>query len=195
MGPDHNRFEQLRDYVGPPSRVVEELSRQLDSWRAHLPFPLQWSDSQLEGNPDPSAIPADAGLSGERLTSDLDAHMTAVGLEILVVELRARFYYARFILNRIYIFKALHFPQKMNKEDVEHCVSAITAGSMWPLALAPARQKKRLLPHLFTWTQNFIAMLVILCTSPSNECLREICNEQLGPKSTEARRGRYATLD
>lgn len=188
---DHSRFEQLQDYTSPPSYVVQELSLRLDSWRAQLPVPLQWLDSELlHETPDLSAVCTDAGVSGQFPTADLDNHLTAVGLEVLACELRARFYHAKFVLHRTYLFKALHFPGEMNEEDVERCVSAIAAGCMWPTALAPARQKKRLVPHLFTWTQNFIALLVILRTSQSNEYLRRICNKRL-----ESRRLERATAE
>lgn len=134
---------------------------------------------------DPAAASVNAGAASELSGTDLDAHLTTVGIEILVAELRARFYHAKFILGRTYVFKALHFPRKVTEKDVEHCVSAIAAGCMWPPALATARQKKRLLPHLFTWTQNFDAMRVILRISRTNECLRNLCNDRLGPRRTE----------
>lgn len=120
-----------------------------------------------------------------RLTADLQSYLSADGLAILVAELRARFYYAKFLLGRPFIFKALHFPETMKERETEYCASAIEAGCLWPAALAPVRSKKRLLPHLFTWTQNFIAILSILWISRSNECLRQICTEWLDDSKLE----------
>lgn len=164
---------------------MQELGRQLDSWRVQLPVPLQWSDDELAGALNLGTSPTDARSSSTLPTTDFDAYFTNVGLEMTAVEIRARFYFARFILGRTYIFKALHFPAKMEEKDVELCGSAIAAGCMLPAALAPARQNKRLLPHLFTWTQNFIAMLIILRTARTNECLRNICEECIAAKHLE----------
>lgn len=165
---------------------MSELSRQLDGWRAQLPSALQWSDEDLAMMPeqmDTTQSPDQAGAG--LLATAIDAHLTAAGFEILAVELRARFYYARFILGRPFIFKALHFPEMMKDQDTDYCASAIQAGCLWPAALAPAWQKKRLLPHLFTWTQNFIAMLSILWIAKSNECLSRICTERIGEEQLD----------
>ena len=45
--------------------------------------------------------------------------------------------------------------------------------------MAPAKTKKRLIPHLFTWTQNFIGILLILWAAQNNQCLHRICAEKL----------------
>ena len=176
----------MHDYNGPPLHVIRELSRQLDAWRGRLPTALQWSDDNLYVVPeeDPSATrPVDftAGLTplgGE-------TYLTRAGAEILAVELRARFYYARFILGRPFIFKALHFSELMDDQDTEYCASALHAACLWPTALAPVRHKKRLLPHLFTWTQSFIALLTVLWISRRHDTLRAICDERLGEERVE----------
>lgn len=50
------------------------------------------------------------------------------------VELRTRFYYARYILYRPFIFKALHFPQLVNEQDEEYCASAVGKSHAYPMA-------------------------------------------------------------
>lgn len=177
---DSSSHETLRSYVGPPLHVIRELRAQLNTWRAKLPAALQWSDQDLYAVPEEDPIaarPVDytAGLPA----LEGNTHLTRAGAEILAVELRARFYYAQFNLGRPFIFKALHFPKLMNEQDDEFCASAIEAACLWPAALAPVRHKKRLVPHLFTWTQSFISLLSILWTSRRNEYLGRICDERL----------------
>ena len=67
----------------------------------------------------------------------------------------------------------------MTAKDAKHYAHAIRAACCLPIALSRARYKKRLLPHLFTWTQNFVAILSIIWMSHHNECLRRICEEKL----------------
>lgn len=175
----------MNEYTGPPLHVIRELSRQLDTWRTQLPGVLQWSDEDLIKVPEEDPRTSRAGDYTIGMPQPGGNTPTRAGAEILAVELRARFYYARFILGRPFIFKALHFASLMNAQDAEYCVSAIYAACLWPAALAPARHKKRLLPHLFTWTQNFIALLTILWIQRHNAYLRELCQEKMDPEFVE----------
>ena len=180
VGIGSGRSENLHNYSGPPANITQELVRQLEEWREKLPAALRWSDQNVVGvsreNPrSKPPVELTMAMLGERSNS----HITRAGAEILAVELRARFYYAQFILGRPFIFKALHFPEIMTAEDAEHCAHAIRAACCLPIALSRARNKKRLLPHLFTWTQNFVAILSILWISHHNECLRQICEKKL----------------
>ena len=145
------------------------MARQLDSWHAGLPAPLQWAGDDISA--------ASYGISGSCQPRQIWEYKC--GPKVLTAELRTRFYYARFILYRPFVFKALHFAQLMTAHDAECCASAIRAACLWPITLAPARDKKLLIPHLFTWTQNFIGILPILWMSRSNDCLNQICREQL----------------
>ena len=157
--------EHLTDHGGPPVQIVRELSRQLDEWRDFLPGPLQWDDEHV-------SIPSPDRHGGQPLDFQ---H----GLDIITAELRTRFYYARFILFRPFIFKALHFSDLMSRYDVESAAFAIKAVSLWPIAMRPTKFKKRLIPHLFTWTQNFVGILLILWVLQHNEQLGEPYREQL----------------
>ena len=98
---------------------------------------------------------------------------------MVAAELRTRFYYARFILYRPFVFKALHFPQLMVSRDVECCALAIKSACLWPIAMAPTKERKRLIPHLFTWTQNFIGILLILWILQNDDRLCHFYMEQL----------------
>lgn len=157
--------------------VVREMVRQLDSWRALLPRPLQWSDSDKFDFP--ASDPTNR-RPNEPLFS-VDQGPIPIGhkynLDVVTAQLRTRFYYARFMMYRPFVYKALHFPELMTPDDANCCALAIKAACLWPLSMAPPKNKKRLVPHLFAWTQNFMGILLILRMSTVNDCLREIVQE------------------
>ncbi len=100
-------------------------------------------------------------------------------LDVVNAQLRTRFYYARFMMYRPFVYKALHFPELMTADDASCCALAIKSACLWPIAMAPPKNKKRLVPHLFAWTQNFMGILLILRMTTENECLRRICESQV----------------
>lgn len=169
--------ESFEDYGGPPVAVIREMVRQLDSWRALLPRPLQWSDS------DKFEFPATDPISrrpNEPLFST-DQGPIPIGhkynLDVVTAQLRTRFYYARFMMYRPFVYKALHFPELMTADDCNCCALAIRSACLWPLAMAPPKNKKRLVPHMFAWTQNFMGILLVLKMCGVNDCLRQIVEE------------------
>ena len=168
-------------YRCPPIHVIRELSRQVESWRALPPVPLQWLDDDIYSiaEAEPQAI--ERSLGG----TDFDEVVTESGRDVLITELRSRFYYARYILYRPFVFKALHFPQLMMIHDEDYCAFAIRDACLCPVTMVPVKSKKPLVPHLFSWTQNFIGILLILWLSQSNECLHRICAERLDARVTE----------
>lgn len=157
--------------------VVRELARQLDSWRALLPHPLQWNDQDKFDFP---ASDPTHRRPNEPLFS-VDSGPTPINreynLDVVTAQLRTRFYYARFMLYRPLLYKALHFPELMTADDANCCALAIKSACLWPLTMAPPKNKKRLIPHLFTWTQNFLDILLILRMCTVNDCLRSIVEE------------------
>jgi hypothetical protein len=166
-------------YGGPSIPAIRELDRQLDSWRSLLPIPLYWLDNDMfdfpNGNP-----------TRQRPTEPLfspDQGPVPIGynynFDIATALLRTRFYYARFMIFRPFIYKALHFPELMTADDASCCAFAIKAACMWPLSMAPPKDKKILVPHLFTWTQSFVELLLILHMARENSMLRQICDERL----------------
>ena len=100
-------------------------------------------------------------------------------LDVVTAQLRTRFYYARFMLYRPFVYKALHFPELMTVDDATCCGLAIKSACAWPMAMAPTKDKKRLVPHLFAWTQNFMGILLILRMTYENDILRQICDDQV----------------
>ena len=170
---------------GPPVHVIRELSRQLDSWRSLLPRPLQWSDNDKFDFP--STEPTIRRLN-EPLFS-VDQGNVPIGhkynLDVVTAQLRTRFYYARFLIYRPFVYKALHFPEIMTPDDATCCALAIKSACMWSIAMAPPKNKKRLVPHLFAWTQNFMGILLILRMTTENDCLRQICETQVNREETQ----------
>lgn len=159
--------------------MTQEMARQLDSWRLLLPRPLQWSDSDKFDFPDSEPtdrLPHEPLFINEQGIGPINHKYS---LDIVTAQLRTRFYYARFMLYRPFIYKALHFPELMTADDANCCALAIQSACLWPLAMAPPKNKKRLVPHLFTWTQNFLGILLILQMTMENECLDSICEERV----------------
>ncbi|EMC98891.1 hypothetical protein BAUCODRAFT_384024 [Baudoinia panamericana UAMH 10762] len=164
-------------FGGPPVAVIHEMVRQLDSWRALLPRPLQWNDSdRLEF---PHADPTNRRPNEPLFTADQGPIPIGhkYNLDVITAQLRTRFYYARFMMYRPFIYKALHFPELMTHEDNNCCALAIKSVCLWPLAMAPPKNKKRLVSHLFAWTQNFMGILLILKMCSVNGHLRRIVDE------------------
>nr|OQO29272.1 hypothetical protein B0A51_07517 [Rachicladosporium sp. CCFEE 5018] len=163
------------DYGGPPVPVITEMARQLDSWRSLLPRQLQWNDSDMLDFP---PLNPQNRRPNEPLFSP-DQGPVPIGhvhnLDIVTAQLRTRFYYARFMMFRPFVYKALHFPELMTAEDANCCALAIQSACLWPLSMAPPKNKKRLVPHHFTWTQNFMGILLILRMTREEGVLKQIC--------------------
>lgn len=165
--------------------VIRELARQLDSWRALLPRSLQWSDQEKFDFPiaDPNVRqPNEPLFSPDQGPIPINHKYN---LDVVTAQLRTRFYYARFIMYRPFVYKALHFPDQMDQDDVSCCALAIKSACLWPIAMAPSKNKKRLVPHLFAWTQNFMGILLVLRMTTENDCLRDICESQVSLEDIE----------
>ncbi|KAK6425197.1 hypothetical protein LTR95_016297 [Oleoguttula sp. CCFEE 5521] len=177
--------ESSDDYGGPPVPVITEMARQLDSWRSVLPRPLQWHDSDMLDFPisNPQARrPNELLFSPNQGSVPINYKFN---LDIVTAQLRTRFYYARFMMFRPFVYKALHFPELMTAEDANYCALAIQSACLWPVSMAPPKNKKRLVPHHFMWTQNFIGILLILRMTREEGVLKQICDERVDYGSIE----------
>ncbi|KAG8630423.1 hypothetical protein KVT40_002042 [Elsinoe batatas] len=179
------RAESSEGYDGPPIHLINELARQLESWRTYLPQALQWSDADTHSFPNvnPLARRQPSPLFTVQDNGEPVTHR--YNLDIVTGHLRTRFYYARYMIYRPFIFKALHFPEAMTPDDASYCALAIQSACMWPLAMSPCKNKKRLVPHLFTWTQNFVGILLIMRMTSESECLRRICEERVNMRDMQ----------
>jgi hypothetical protein len=155
--------------------------RQLDHWRTLLPAALQWDDNKRFEYPDASAAMA-AGSSGPMFSFEntpATAHELGGSLAMASAQLRSRYYYTRFMILRPFVFKALHFPGQMSQEDNDCTGQCLQACLLWPIAMNPPRDRKRLIPYLFAWTQNFFGVLLILRMVEENTTIRRIAETYL----------------
>lgn len=165
--------------------MIAELGRQLDSWRALLPKAIRWHDNDRFAD---LGIGTAVQYPGEPLFSaDKGTVSTSYrdNIDILTAELRTRFYYARHMLYRPFVYKVLHFPELTSTDDGNCCVLAVQAACLWPVFMAPARDKKRLVPHMFTWTNSSIGVLLILRMIRVNEKLRGVCEGRVSEQELD----------
>jgi hypothetical protein len=165
------------DYKEPPSHLIEELVRQLHSWRTALPPQLQWNDSdkfdfKTANESNPSSW---QGIWNQ--LSLLESGDAGYDMNMAIAQLRTRFYHAQFLIYRPFVYKALHFPELTTTDDRIKCGYAIKTACMWPLFLSPPSHRKHLVPHLFAWTQNFVAMLCVTRLCQRDGFMSEICND------------------
>lgn len=83
------------------------------------------------------------------------------------------------MLYRAFVYKVLHSPEKMSATDAEFCALAINSACEWPHSLHMARDTKRLFPHLFSWTQTCLGVLLIFRMTAKDDALRAICDEKI----------------
>lgn len=179
--------ESPKDYSGPPIHVIRELLRQLEHWRALLPAALQWDDNKRFEYPDASPA-VTAGSSGPMFSFDntaANAHELGGSLAMASAQLRSRYYYTRFMILRPFVFKALHLPGSMTPEDNDYTGQCLQACLLWPISMNPPRDRKRLIPYLFAWTQNFFGVLLILRMVQENEAIRKIAETYLNFEETQ----------
>lgn len=165
--------------------LVREMARQLDSWRSLLPRHLKWQDNEMLDFPKSDY---DHRRPSERLFAPDQGAMPIRhrnNLDITIACLRTRFYYAKHLLYQPFVYKVLHFPELTNKDDGECAGMAIRSACMWPIFMAPIKDKKRLVPYLLTWTQSATSMLLIFEMTRTNEALRSICEDQVDPSQVK----------
>jgi hypothetical protein len=156
-------------YHDLPRNMILELDHQLSSWRHLLPQQLQWSDDQRWNLFD--------------ATRHLENRDFAYNADVMIAELRARFYGARFILFSPFLYRALHHPELLSADDTRHCCSALQSTFFWPIAVTPVKDQKRLIPHHFTWTQNAITFLCVFAVIHEDKVLKKICQDNLDLRS------------
>lgn len=136
------------EFVGPTTTTLKQLAGQLDQWRLLLPRNLRWKESDPASFPlaalQPNyAAPLDPHFAdiprsprpehpGQALFSaDLDFENEPLPYvyHIQVALLRTRYYYARYMVHRPFVYKALHFPDHMTQEDAEGVAECLTVSS------------------------------------------------------------------
>lgn len=162
-------------YSGPPSELASKLLHQLDCWRDALPQWIQWSDEDLFNfeEVEPLTTALHAGLSEP--IHNLHIGRLDYDSDIAVSQLCTRFYHARLLICRPFIYKALHLTELITADDRMKCAFAINAALLLPLYLSTPRNKKHLVPYFFSWTQNVVTIICVLRMCSKSECLSEIC--------------------
>lgn len=119
--------------------TIKQLSVQLDQWRGMLPSYLCWQEGQGENISTlaQSAFPPHiSGLASSYVfATDLNIHAAAADIQVAI--LRTRYYYARYLVHRPYLYKALHHPESMTHEDAEGVAIALKSIRKWPRRGAP----------------------------------------------------------
>jgi hypothetical protein len=159
---------------------VEELKRQLNDWRCTLPPPLQWLDSDRttyllydrERN-----LPYSETFVGEGCSLLERPPLQMYNADIVTAQLRGRFYYCQLMLFRPFLFKVLHMHDEVTKKDEEYAICCLQSCLQWPMCMGPPRNKKRLLPNTYVWTQSFVMILLLLKVAGENTSMRKFVDE------------------
>jgi hypothetical protein len=123
------------DYGGPEVHTLKQLASQLSQWRGMLPRDIQWAEDDPVSFPIPQQVdsgdfnlPLDPNLSSHLTQSRMPLFSTDLDKEpiqypyvydIQVALLRTRYYQAKYMVYRPFVYKALHFPEQMTQEDAE----------------------------------------------------------------------------
>lgn len=162
-----------------------------------LPAALRWQDDQSMMFPDPSqdafgSVYGGQGLqTGDMFSADLDTPPTSYpyAADIQVALLRTRYYYNKYLIYRPFVFKALHHPEGLTRDDAEGAAECLKASLKWPIALSPPCTNKRLVPVTFFWSQNLCGILVLLHLSTQHPMLNRIrssfCGQRFDVDATE----------
>ena len=120
------------EFLGPTANSLNQLAGQLTQWRGMLPSDLQWPEDDPSSFPSPQSVGGHSqslypnlsqqkGKSEPLFSTDLGKDPTQYPYvyDIHVALLRTRYYYAKYMVYRPFIYKALHFPEQMLQDDAE----------------------------------------------------------------------------
>ncbi|SPJ82113.1 related to acetate regulatory DNA binding protein FacB [Fusarium torulosum] len=168
--------------------VMKQLDAQLGQWRGMLPSHLRWQDIQDVAYSEPSHDAFGDVYTGQPLqsnrifTPDLDTQPATYpfAADIHIALLRTRYSYNKYLIYRPCIFKALHHPESLTREDAEGAAECLKASLKWPITLSPPCTNKRLVPIAFFWSQNVFGILVLLHLSQQHPMLLRIRSSLCG---------------
>ncbi|KAK2626520.1 hypothetical protein QTJ16_003695 [Diplocarpon rosae] len=187
------------EFGGPSAGALNQLAAQLTQWRGLLPRDLQWAEDDPASFPSPQTRsaegfhqPVDPNLSpvhhghqnSQLFSSDLKTEPIRFNFvyDVQVAILRTRYYYAKYMVYRPFVYKALHFPGLMTQEDAQGAAECLRSCLRWPLAMSPPSRHKRLIPYMFCWSQTFLSILLIFHLTHHNPMLRDIRAQLCGPR-------------
>jgi hypothetical protein len=163
-------------YRGPSYIECTALADDLEEWREALPNPLKWNDGLTSEMPNATNNPSpyEPLFVPNNPTNLPITHRFS--LDILIALLRSRYLYARYIIYLPFVYKALHYPDQMSNDDFYGVTWCLKACLHWPVVMSPPKDKKRILPHLFSWTHCFIGMIILFKMIPRSESLTWVKN-------------------
>lgn len=120
------------EFRGPSAELLNQLAAQLSQWRGMLPKSLQWAEEDPAGFPslqtggynqtlDPTLSPQQAHSGAPLFNTDLSIEPVHYPYlyDVQVALLRTRYYYAKYMVYRPYVYKALHFPDQITQDDAQ----------------------------------------------------------------------------
>ncbi|KAF7905491.1 uncharacterized protein EAF01_006012 [Botrytis porri] len=177
---------------------VRQLAFQLTQWRGLLPTALQWAEDEPASFPYVQTPERDIGNIDPNFTSPISQQTPRPALfstdideepvrypyayDIQVATLRTRYYYAKYMVYRPFVYKVLHSPELVTPEDAQNVAECLRSCLLWPILLSPPSRCKRLIPYLFTWSQIFLSILLIVHLSKGNLMLKDICDNMCGER-------------
>jgi len=187
------------DFDGLTAGKQKGSASKLEKWRSKLLKDLQWPED------DRTAFPQQSPSESSSYNQQLDPLLYAPIQRQLVVPLfttnlvkepiyypyafdtqvallRTRYYYARYTVYRPFVYKALHFPEQMTQEDMKGVAECLMSCIKWPLTLSSTSRRKRLIPFLFCWSQNFLGILLILYLTRHSPMLLLIRHQLCGAR-------------
>lgn len=171
---DSTSFEERNH---PPVALVREYVQQLSEWRSTLPPALQWDDKERFRFSNIEPLTKLPHIKFFRLLQGHSPGDIDHNVDVAVAHLRTCFYQTQFLIHRPFVYKALHSPEKMTDIERGMCVTCVNAACLWPLSMAPPNDKKHLVPHLFSWTQHYLAMILVLRSCLEDGILSTICED------------------
>ncbi|KAI0140115.1 hypothetical protein F4776DRAFT_577469 [Hypoxylon sp. NC0597] len=157
-----------------PAVTMKQMAAQLDQWRGLLPVYLRWEEENPGGFSNPAEELYDEQSMYPPPIPDLHTHSMfsadldnppvtyPYAVDIQAAALRTRYYYVKYIIYRPFIFKALHHPEQVTRDDADGVAECLKAMLKWPITMSPTCFHKRLIPCLFFWSRNLLGILLIL---------------------------------
>lgn len=179
-------------FTGSTTSYLKQVSAKLAQWRRLLPQDLQWPDD------DPLSYSTPELASPDSFNQSLDPSLSPAAdfaqfmanteptyypyvYDVQVALLRTRYYYSKYVLHQPFVYKVLHFPEQVTEDDARGVAECLRSCLRWPIVLSPTSRRKRLIPYLFSWSQAFLSILLVLRLTRHNPVLRDIRAQFCGP--------------
>lgn len=117
---------------------VRQLASQLSQWRGLLPETIQWDEDEptifpssqtpeaQSENIDPTLISPDPRSAFFSTNIDEEPAKYSYAYDIQVAMLRTRYYYARYMVYRPFVYKVLHYPELVTRDDAENAAQCLS---------------------------------------------------------------------